>query len=75
MNEAFLRAYERELALLYERGKEFAGEYPGIASRLGGLLQGNLDPAVDGLLQGTAYLAARAQLQIDNGHRPAPALV
>ncbi|MEM6636301.1 MAG: type VI secretion system baseplate subunit TssF [Pseudomonadota bacterium] len=66
MNEAFLRAYERELSLLYERGREFAEEHPGIASRLGGVLQGNLDPAVDGLLQGTAFLAARVQVQIEN---------
>lgn len=65
MNEAFLKAYERELSLLYDRGKEFAQDYPGIASRLGGVIQGNMDPAVDGLLQGTAFLAARVQVQMD----------
>ncbi|MEO0990022.1 MAG: type VI secretion system baseplate subunit TssF [Pseudomonadota bacterium] len=65
MNEAFLKAYERELSLLYERGRAFADEHPGIASRLGGMTEGNLDPAVDGLFQGTAFLAARVQLEIE----------
>mgnify|MGYP003558893600 CR=1 FL=1 len=35
MNRAFLEAYNRELALLYEGAKEFAEDFPGIAeSRL-----------------------------------------
>jgi type VI secretion system protein ImpG len=64
MSRAFLEAYNRELGLLYERSREFAEEYPGIAERLGGLTQGNLDPAVGGLLEGAAFLAARVQLQL-----------
>ena len=48
MNRAFLEAYNRELALLYEGAKEFAEDFPGIAERLGGLTQDNLDPAVAG---------------------------
>jgi|LakMenEpi03Aug12_release.lakeMendotaPanAssembly.Ray.scaffolds.fasta_scaffold40855_3 type VI secretion system protein ImpG len=64
MSRAFLEAYNRELGLLYERSREFAEEYPGIAERLGGLTQGNLDPAVAGLLEGAAFLAARVQLQL-----------
>lgn len=66
MNRAFLEAYNRELALLYEGAKEFAADYPGIAERLGGLTQDNLDPAVAGLLEGAAFMAARVQLKLDS---------
>ena len=51
MDRGFLEAYNRELALLYEGAKEFAEDYPGIAERLGGLTQDNLDPAVAGRLR------------------------
>jgi len=64
MRKAFRDAYNDELALLYERAAEFAAEYPGIAERLGGLLQDNVDPGVAGLLEGTAFLAARVQLKL-----------
>jgi type VI secretion system protein ImpG len=64
MKKAFRDAYNDELALLYERAAEFAAEYPGIAERLGGLLQDNLDPGIAGLLEGTAFLAARVQLKL-----------
>lgn len=66
MNRDFLEAYNRELALLYEGAKEFAEDYPGIAERLGGLTQDNLDPAVAGLLEGAAFMAARVQLKLDS---------
>ncbi|WP_308917911.1 type VI secretion system baseplate subunit TssF [Jannaschia sp. LMIT008] len=69
MRKAFRDAYERELALLYERGASFAAEYPGIAGQLGGLLQDNTDPAIAGLLEGTAFLAARVQLKLDEEFR------
>lgn len=65
MNRAFLEAYNRELALLYEGAKEFSEDYPGIAERLGGLTQDNLDPAIAGLLEGAAFMAARVQLKLD----------
>lgn len=65
MDRGFLEAYNRELALLYESAKEFAEDYPGIAERLGGLTQDNLDPAVAGLLEGAAFMAARVQLKLD----------
>lgn len=65
MNRAFLEAYNRELQLLYEGAKEFAQDFPGIAERLGGLTQDNLDPAVAGLLEGAAFMAARVQLKLD----------
>lgn len=65
MRKAFRDAYERELNILYERTAEFAEEYPGLADRLGGLLRGNIDPTVAGLLEGTAFMAARVQLKLD----------
>lgn len=66
MNWAFLEAYNRELAMLYEGAKEFSEDFPGIAERLGGLTQDNLDPAVAGLLEGAAFMAARVQLKLDS---------
>ncbi|AGT11486.1 type VI secretion system baseplate subunit TssF [Paracoccus aminophilus] len=65
MRKAFRDAYNRELALLYERSSEFAAEYPGLADRLGGLLRENTDPWIAGLLEGTAFMAARVQLKLD----------
>lgn len=69
MKEAFKDSFERELALLKERAALFAQSHPGLASRLGGLLEENLDPSVEGLLQGSAFLAARVQLNIDQQFR------
>lgn len=64
MNREFLEIYNRELHLLYESAKEFAEEFPGIAERLGGLIEGNMDPMITGLLEGSAFLASRVQLKI-----------
>lgn len=64
MDREFLDLYNRELELLYEHAGEFAEEFPGIAGRLGGLLRDRTDPMVAGLLEGTAYLAARVQLKL-----------
>jgi len=64
MHREFLDLYNRELQLLYEQAREFAGEYPGIAERLGGLLTDRMDPMVAGLLEGAAFLAARVQLKL-----------
>lgn len=69
MKKAFRDAYNDELALLYERAAEFAAEYPGIAERLGGLLQDNIDPGIAGLLEGSAFLAARVQLKLNEEFR------
>lgn len=69
MRKSLRDAYNRELALLYDRAAEFAEEYPGIADRLGGLLRENTDPAIAGLLEGSAFLAARVQLKIGEEFR------
>lgn len=64
MNREFLEHYEHELKILYERAQEFAEDYPGIAERLGGMTQNNIDPGLAGLLEGSAFLAARVQLKL-----------
>jgi type VI secretion system protein ImpG len=64
MNREFLEYYERELRILYEQSRDFAAEYPGIAERLGGLTEESMDPGLAGLLEGTAFMAARVQLKI-----------
>jgi type VI secretion system protein ImpG len=64
MNREFLDLYNRELHILHEQGREFAGQYPEIAERLGGLLGDQMDPTVQGLLEGAAFLAARVQLKL-----------
>src|SRR6476659_455469 len=67
MDREFLDLYHRELQLLYEQAREFADEYPGIAERLGGLVTARMDPMVAGLLEGTAFLAARVQRKLKHG--------
>jgi type VI secretion system protein ImpG len=64
MNREFLDLYNRELQLLNEQAREFADEYPGIAERLGGILDDRVDPLIGGLLEGAAFLAARVQLKL-----------
>ena len=64
MNREFLKFYNQELAILREQATEFARDYPGVAERLGGLLEDNLDPMIGGLLEGAAFLAARVQLKL-----------
>jgi type VI secretion system protein ImpG len=64
MDREFLDFYNRELSLLYEQAGEFAEQYPGISERLGGLIRDRSDPMIAGLLEGTAFLAARVQLKL-----------
>jgi type VI secretion system protein ImpG len=64
MNREFLDHYNRELRLLYEQAGEFAEQYPGVAERLGGLVEDRIDPMIAGLLEGAAFLAARVQLKL-----------
>ena len=69
MKQAFKDTYERELLILKERAAQFARDHPGLADRLGGLLEENLDPSIAGLLEGSAFMAARVQLNIDQQFR------
>ncbi|WP_413989675.1 type VI secretion system baseplate subunit TssF [Labrys okinawensis] len=64
MNREFLELYNRELGILKEDARQFAAEFPGVAERLGGLLENNTDPMIGGLLEGAAYLASRVQLKL-----------
>ena len=64
MNREFLEHYNRELKILYERSKEFAEEFPGVAERLGGLGEEQMDPGIASLLEGAAFMAARVQLKL-----------
>ncbi|MEM1046336.1 MAG: type VI secretion system baseplate subunit TssF [Pseudomonadota bacterium] len=64
MNREFLEFYNRELELLYERAADFSDEFPGVAERLGGLTRESIDPNIAGLLEGSAFLAARVQLKL-----------
>ena len=64
MNREFLDLYNTELQLLNEHARQFAEEYPGIAERLGGILDDRIDPLIGGLLEGAAFLAARVQLKL-----------
>ncbi len=64
VNLEFLDLYNTELRLLNEHARQFAEEYPGIAERLGGILEDRVDPLIGGLLEGAAFLAARVQLKL-----------
>jgi type VI secretion system protein ImpG len=65
MDTRLLKHYEAELAYLREMGAEFAESYPKIASRLGMDGVEVLDPYVERLLEGSAFLSARVQLELE----------
>ncbi|MEL6478857.1 MAG: type VI secretion system baseplate subunit TssF [Pseudomonadota bacterium] len=65
MDTRLLRHYEDELVFIREMGAEFAELYPKIAARLGMEQIEVLDPYVERLLEGFAFLSARVQLELD----------
>ncbi|MEP5729433.1 MAG: type VI secretion system baseplate subunit TssF [Sulfitobacter sp.] len=65
MDTRLLRHYENELAFMRDMGAEFASAYPKIASRLGMEGVEVLDPYVERLLEGVAFLSARVQLELE----------
>tara|TARA_R110002049_G_scaffold10127_3_gene50395 strand:- start:103452 stop:105329 length:1878 start_codon:yes stop_codon:yes gene_type:complete len=65
MDTRLLKHYEAELAYLREMGAEFANSYPKIAARLGMDGVEVLDPYVERLLEGSAFLSARVQLELE----------
>ena len=65
MDTRLLSHYESELAFLRDMGAEFAAAYPKIAARLGMEGMEVLDPYVERLLEGTAFLSARVQLALE----------
>ncbi|WP_372890922.1 type VI secretion system baseplate subunit TssF [Rhodosalinus sp.] len=68
MDTRLLKHYESELAYLREMGAEFAAAYPKIAARLGIDGVEVLDPYVERLLEGVAFLTARVQLELELQH-------
>ncbi|MTI00411.1 type VI secretion system baseplate subunit TssF [Roseibium sp. RKSG952] len=64
MDTRLLRHYEEELDYIREMGAEFSEAYPKIASRLGMKQIEVLDPYVERLLEGFAFLSARVQLEL-----------
>jgi len=65
MDTRLLRHYEGELAYMRDMGAEFAAAYPKIAGRLGMEGVEVLDPYVERLLEGVAFLSARVQLELE----------
>ncbi len=65
MDSRLLQHYERELAFMREMGAEFAQAYPKIAQRLGMEGVEVLDPYIERLLEGVAFLTARVQLELE----------
>ncbi|WP_118136841.1 type VI secretion system baseplate subunit TssF [Oceanicella sp. SM1341] len=65
MDTRLLKHYEEELGFVREMGAEFAEAYPKIASRLGILPMEVLDPYVERLMEGFAFLSARVQLELE----------
>ena len=62
MDPRLLRAYNDELIYLRETAREFGEEYESVAGRLGLSTPTEVDPYVERLLEGVAFLAARVNL-------------
>ena len=65
MDTRLLKHYESELSYLREMGAEFAQSFPKVAARLGMDGVEVLDPYVERLLEGSAFLSARVQLELE----------
>lgn len=68
LNESFLALYNEELRYLREDGQRFAHMHPQVAQHLGLHADGVLDPFVERLLEGTAFLSSRIQQRLNNEH-------
>ncbi|MCQ2914184.1 MAG: type VI secretion system baseplate subunit TssF [Alphaproteobacteria bacterium] len=65
----FLEYYRENLSYLRTLGAEFANEFPKIANRLNINQFDCADPYVERLLEGTAFLSARVEKKLDDGHK------
>jgi type VI secretion system protein ImpG len=61
-----LRAYNDELIYLRETAREFGEEYESVAGRLGLGTPNDVDPYVERLLEGVAFLSARVNLKLQD---------
>ncbi|WP_419809599.1 type VI secretion system baseplate subunit TssF [Sphingomonas sp.] len=64
MDPRLLRFYNDELGYLRESAREFGEEHETVAARLGLKTPTEIDPYVERLLEGVAYLGARVQLKL-----------
>ena len=65
MDTRLLKHYEGELGFMREMGAEFAEAYPKIAGRLGMDQLEVMDPYVERMMEGFAFLSARVQLELE----------
>jgi type VI secretion system protein ImpG len=65
MDRRLIRYYDRELRYLQTVAQEFAAEFPKIAGRLALNDFPCVDPYVERMLEGFAFLAARVQMKLD----------
>lgn len=72
-SERFLQLYNDELRYFREAGRQFALSHPQVAQHLGMHIDGVLDPFVERLLEGSAFLSTRVQEKLNN-EQPAFAL-
>ncbi len=73
MDASLLSAYVGELEALRVHGREFAREYPDIASRLDIGPQRSRDPHAERVIESTAFLAGRIRLMIEENAAEVPA--
>ncbi len=64
MDPRLLQAYNDELVHLRETARRFGEEHPSVAGRLGLDGAAQVDPHVERLLEGVAFLGARVQLKL-----------
>lgn len=72
-SERFLQLYNDELRYFRETGRQFALAHPQVAQHLGMHIDGVLDPFVERLLEGSAFLSTRVQEKL-NSEQPEFAL-
>jgi type VI secretion system protein ImpG len=65
-SERFLQLYNDELRYFREAGRQFALSHPQVAQHLGMHIDGVLDPFVERLLEGSAFLCTRVQEKLNN---------
>ncbi|MDB5445622.1 MAG: hypothetical protein JWQ97_939 [Phenylobacterium sp.] len=68
MDPRLLRAYNEELIYLRQTAREFGEEYETVAGRLGLNTPADVDPYVERLLEGVAFLNARVKLKLQDQH-------
>jgi type VI secretion system protein ImpG len=66
MDPRLLRFYNDELGYLRESAREFGEEHETVAARLGLKTPTDVDPYVERLLEGVAFLGARVQLKLND---------